>query len=283
MSEEKANYKTRKQTIFRTIKNAENPFVMIDRRPLEDDKLSWKAKGVLAYLLSRPDNWIVRLGDLVKRSPDGVYAVRGAIKELKDAGHVSIREIRDEKQKFVRYEIEVYELPFTSKPLTNFPQADNPQAENLTLNDNDSNETDCNDIGANAPSLKTDEMPLEWQIGQGVEKITIPDTETAQRKDAATLISMGLGIRAKDAWELAFAFQDERKITFTNEQVKGQRKAIKFLLEKKITPQQVREAVRKLVKINYNCTDMFAIQKTADEIANPAPETKSEERNPLGI
>lgn len=134
-------------------------------------------------------------------------------------------------------------------------------------------------------SLKTDELPLEWQIGQGMEKITIPDTDTAQRKDAAMLIATGMGVRANDAFELAFAFQDERKITFTNEQVKGQRKAVKFLLEKKITPEHVRQAVRKMADLNFTCTTLFHIQTVADEIANPAPSTKFDpaKRNPLGI
>ena len=73
--EKQANYATRGKTIFRVKKNADNPFVMIDRRPIENPKLSWKAKGILAYLLSRPDNWVVRLGDLVKHSPDGAFSV----------------------------------------------------------------------------------------------------------------------------------------------------------------------------------------------------------------
>ena len=115
MSEEQAPYQTRKQTIFRTIKNAENPFVMIDRRPIENNSLTWKAKGILAYLLSRPDNWIVRLRDLVNRSPDGVHAVRSALKELRAAGHLSTREIRDENGQFLRYELEVYEFLLPSR------------------------------------------------------------------------------------------------------------------------------------------------------------------------
>ena len=168
MTEQRGEYKTRKQTIFRTIKNEDNPFVMIDRRSIENPQLSWKAKGILAYLLSRPDNWVVRLGDLVKRSPDGVYAVRGAINELKKAGHVYSKEIRDENGKFVQYELEVYELPFTSKPLiknpqagnpqadnpqADNPQADNPQADNLTINDTDINDTDINDITAQTKKI----------------------------------------------------------------------------------------------------------------------------------
>ena len=32
-------------------------FVMMDKSFLEDTRLSYKAKGILAYLLSKPDNW----------------------------------------------------------------------------------------------------------------------------------------------------------------------------------------------------------------------------------
>ena len=35
------------ETIFRVEKNAENPYVMIDKNVFEDTSLSFKAKGIL--------------------------------------------------------------------------------------------------------------------------------------------------------------------------------------------------------------------------------------------
>ena len=32
-------------------------FVIIDQRAIEDTRLSWAARGLLGYLLSRPDDW----------------------------------------------------------------------------------------------------------------------------------------------------------------------------------------------------------------------------------
>jgi len=180
MNEKQGTHKTRKQTIFRTIKDKDNPFVMIDRRPIENPKLSWKAKGILAYLLSRPDNWIVRLTDLVNRSPDGVYAIRGAINELKKAGHVSSKEVRDGEGKFLRYELEVYELPFTSKPLINFPQADNPQADNLMLNDTDNNEKNKQQEEEGAPGKNVFQL---YEEEVGLLTPMIADTLKAWEKD----------------------------------------------------------------------------------------------------
>lgn len=115
------------KTIFRTVKNPDNPFVMIDKRPIENPKLSWKSKGLLTYLMSRPDNWIVRFRDLVKRSTDGPHAVRAAVRELREAGHIVV-EVEREGGKVVRWTYAVYE-----EPLRGFQQVEKQEVENRTL------------------------------------------------------------------------------------------------------------------------------------------------------
>lgn len=82
------------KNIVRTSKR-ENPFVMIDHRPLNDDNLSWQAKGLLAYLLSKPDNWIVIVADLVKRATNGRDSVNSILKELEQKGYIERIKIRD--------------------------------------------------------------------------------------------------------------------------------------------------------------------------------------------
>lgn len=263
MSEQKGVYKMRKQTIFRTIKNEDNPFVMIDRRPIENPALSWKAKGILTYLLSRPDNWVVRLGDLVKRSPDGVFAVRGAIKELIKAGHVSRKEVKGEDGRFLQYELEVYELPFTSRPLIGFPQAEKPQAENLMLNDTDINENDVN--GSDEP-----DMPLDWKIGHGKD-ITEQDLtrqQDNQRRDSANLIATGMGVYSGAGYDLAYAFMTARNIVIPQSKVKGNRKAAREMLEMGVSPAHVKQAVEQLMTKNMTVVDLFSVSKTAIDLAN---------------
>jgi len=273
MSENQANYKTRKQTIFRTIKDKDNPFVMIDRRPIENATLSWKAKGVLAYLLSRPDNWIVRLQDLVKRSTDKAHAIRGAIKELQKAGHVHRKEIRGENGQFLRYELEVYELPFAVDPLINYPQADNPQADNRTLNDIDLNDID---LSNGVPP----EYPIEWKIAAGEQVTVLPDVELAKRLDFANWVSVGTA-NPIIAREIAMAFQTHRNMTLPESKVKGQRKAIKEMLEMGVNGVHVTQAVHQLIESGMTITDLFSVSKTAIAIANPTPETTG--YNPQGL
>lgn len=275
----------REKTIFRVAKNPENPFVMIDKRPLENKKISWKAKGVLAYLLSRPDNWEVQLGDLLKRSPDGSYAVRHAIKELVVAGHMKKRIDRDERQKFIRFVWEVYEVPFGEnrdmggEPFRGFPQVGNPQVGNRALNNTESNNTKRTNIEEHGTKVPL--RSLEWELAHGAE-ITqdMIDAESEKRMlDAANLIATGLGTSSRDGFNIAYSFQRIRNIVFTESQIKGQRKAIRELLEAHITEEHVNAAVHILLSKNFPVVDLFSVIRTARDVANPRP--KKNQSDPL--
>ena len=100
----------RPQTIYRVVKSANNPYVMIDRRPIDNPKLSFKAKGILTYLMSRPDGWEVSVADLINHAPDGEASVRAGMKELKLLGHVKYTKMRN-AGRITGWLIEVYEIP----------------------------------------------------------------------------------------------------------------------------------------------------------------------------
>jgi hypothetical protein len=56
-----------------------------------DTRLSWRARGVLVYLLSKPNNWEVRFSDLASKSDkDGVVIVRNVFKELTALGYAKL-------------------------------------------------------------------------------------------------------------------------------------------------------------------------------------------------
>lgn len=86
---------------------------MIDKNGLNDENLSWKAKGLLAYLLSKPDDWQIYVKDLIKRSTDGRDSVVSGLKELEDNGYLSRQQIRGGNGKFGQMEYIVYEQPLT--------------------------------------------------------------------------------------------------------------------------------------------------------------------------
>lgn len=97
-------------TVIRN-KKRKNPFVQIDKKMLSDEQISWKAKGILSYLLSKPDDWITYISDLEKRSTDGRDSVRSGFKELENAGYISKKRLRVNGQ-FKGWEYEVYERPY---------------------------------------------------------------------------------------------------------------------------------------------------------------------------
>jgi hypothetical protein len=67
-------------------------FYMLDKRISEDKRLGWAARGLLIYLLGKPDDWRVSIPALIaetansgfKTGRDGVYRI---LQELKDAGY----------------------------------------------------------------------------------------------------------------------------------------------------------------------------------------------------
>ena len=51
-------------SIIRVSKNKNNPYFLMNNTGINDKNLSFKAKGVLAYLISKPDNWYINYRDL---------------------------------------------------------------------------------------------------------------------------------------------------------------------------------------------------------------------------
>jgi hypothetical protein len=73
------------KNIIRKDRNKENPYAQIYKGLINDKKLSFKARGIASYILSKPDDWIVIISDLVNNSDgDGEKAVRSGLKELID-------------------------------------------------------------------------------------------------------------------------------------------------------------------------------------------------------
>jgi len=78
----------------------------VDRTAAQDPRLSFKAKGVMYYLLCKPDGWHGQIHDLVKNSKDGRTSIISAIKELKTFGYIKTKTIfKDNKFAGRYYEI----------------------------------------------------------------------------------------------------------------------------------------------------------------------------------
>ncbi|MCI0184920.1 helix-turn-helix domain-containing protein [Sulfoacidibacillus ferrooxidans] len=147
--------KNKEKSIIRKMKGKENPYTMVSNSVIRDQRLSWKSRGILVYLLSLPDDWTVHINELTKHAPDGRDSIASGLKELKKLGYVELVNVRDDQGRFDRWEYRVYEDPIqkngdypptppeSENPLqdqpgagqqeTDFPQVDFPLVENPHL------------------------------------------------------------------------------------------------------------------------------------------------------
>lgn len=88
-------------------------YTIISKVPLEDSRLSWKARGLLSYLLSKPDNWNVIVSHLVNEAPDGRDSIFAGLKELEDSGYIRRSRKRMGSGRFDGLDTEVFEEPTT--------------------------------------------------------------------------------------------------------------------------------------------------------------------------
>jgi hypothetical protein len=68
--------------------------------PFNDKRLSWEARGVMGYLLSKPDEWQVRMADLVNQGPAGLKVIRRVLAELRQYGYMSREKVKGEHGHF---------------------------------------------------------------------------------------------------------------------------------------------------------------------------------------
>ena len=63
-------------------------YTVISNVFLRDERLSLKSKGLLAYVLSLPNDWVLYVSELANHHKDGTSAIYSAFKELTDLGYV---------------------------------------------------------------------------------------------------------------------------------------------------------------------------------------------------
>ncbi|MEV7357331.1 hypothetical protein [Kitasatospora sp. NPDC091276] len=90
-------------------------FTVLPNGLLQDRRLSYTARGLLADLLSRPDGWREDGRHMADSSPQGRGAIRKALKELTEAGYYQVEKIRM-PDGTIRTETHVYDTPQSAVP-----------------------------------------------------------------------------------------------------------------------------------------------------------------------
>ena len=114
----------------------ESHFVQIRNDVVRDRRLSYKARGLLAYILSFPDNYRITSDALSDASDvDGRTAVLSGLAELREAGYLVTETVRDAKGTFAKRS-HVFDEPQLTQETMNddFPKEGFPKSETPTIN-----------------------------------------------------------------------------------------------------------------------------------------------------
>lgn len=97
--------------IVRTFKTSNNS-LQVDRFLIQEENgLSWKAKGLLVYLLQEKSGFNISINDLAALSSDGPSAIRSGLKELMQAGYVNQERERQSDGTYGQSFYNIYERP----------------------------------------------------------------------------------------------------------------------------------------------------------------------------
>lgn len=135
-----------------SIKKFKLSFTQVPNVVLKDRRLSLKAKGLYAYLFSKPDGWQFSPKIIIKEIKEGRDAFYGAMKELIDCGYIQRHQPNAGKfgssvYKFVDPTIKpCTEKPYTGNPCTEKPYTENPYADTNITNTEITNTENNNNI-----------------------------------------------------------------------------------------------------------------------------------------
>lgn len=85
-------------------------FTTIDRETVNDERLSFRARGVLAWLLDKPDDWRCESDAIARAGTEGREAIRTALRELEQVGYLERRRVQGEGGRWATI-VEVRERP----------------------------------------------------------------------------------------------------------------------------------------------------------------------------
>lgn len=200
-------------------------FTTVRNEYLQDVNLSWKAKGLITYIMSLPPDWQLNLSDLKNRSKDGRDATAAGLRELITNGYCQRCKIRGDGGTFVGCDYEVSDIkefepqtenPFMDEPQTENPVAVNPETEKpdtgkpTLINTNPSNKTDIPNTNQSKPAnpVVGDLFPEQQDLEKDKKRTSI-----FRNSDVYKLVKFGAdGVNDYSEFEKLFATAEFEKV-----------------------------------------------------------------------
>ncbi|UKK52637.1 helix-turn-helix domain-containing protein [Prevotella sp. E2-28] len=112
------------------IRKKNENYTIISNVILRDSRISLKAKGLMALVMSLPPNWDFTIRGLIAIVKEGRDAIYASIKELKQFGYCDVIVCRDERGKLLGNDYVFYEEPQLASMVSLHPYTENPYLDN---------------------------------------------------------------------------------------------------------------------------------------------------------
>lgn len=159
-------------------------YTVMSNYHLQDRTLSYKAKGLLSFMLSLPEDWDYSMKGLVTVSKENIKAIRSILNELKEHGYLEIQQTRGEKG-YYKYEYIIREIPLDVLQEKNNPDTqkgyidtgDSEKEQQINTNKQNPKEQIVKDVKSNFPFVDLEELnPLTHRLIKR-KYIDIEDTD----------------------------------------------------------------------------------------------------------
>lgn len=228
----------------KTINKKEN-FTSIHNKLINDSRISLKAKGIMLYMLSKPENWKYNPKEIAKNSKDGLDSVYSGIKELIEAGYISrTRHSDGTVDYFVFEDVEENDIiDFSKKENPNWenPNRETPNRENP----NRENPNRENPDVYKRKNTNKERIIVNTELKKETSKSDIDDFINSQDK-------------SEEYKELLFKFLKYRKKIRDTVKTSG---PIKLLLKHFKTEADLREALEYMDLYNWKTAEPSWIEK----------------------
>ncbi|MDH6111380.1 hypothetical protein P3T36_004534 [Kitasatospora sp. MAP12-15] len=194
------------------VHRSEHPchFTVLPNGILQDRRLSYTARGLLADLLSRQDGWREDGRHMADSSPQGRGAIRKALKELTEAGYYRVDKVRmaDGTMRSEAHVFDVSQLAIPGVPRPGSGQATPAPADTLPVKELEKEPSLPSSSQGQVPRGGT-ETETEGKEGGQETPLATPIAADAQTREAVALLfrvirpEPRLRLGAVEAFELA--------------------------------------------------------------------------------
>ena len=237
-------------------------YTSIDRRTIQDSRISFRALGVLAWLLDKPDDWQADADTIASTHTEGRDAVRTALRELELAGYLVRRRFRNPETQRWACEHTVHEVPQSGQSHSGFPAADNQRRVSSAGNPGDITKTDNEENTPEASDeARGDDPSSSSRTASGESK---PKATETPEHDIATRYYEW--VKAETGHPPAIAFM-------------GLRKLVRDALRSDFEPSAIKRGLAELNRRGITITRQTLWNEMTDRRAQPkqAPKPKTNE------